>query len=376
METAENAADMAIEKTKEAGQQLLEEGKSIAKKVGDYVTPEEVVKVGFSNAINQETPGVAQEINYFAVQHGQKQSNFDLPFSEQLHEKIGVDLSCDFSTLPPNDIAMNYVSACHYASHRFDNSQRICVASATDSLLQKGVELISGTVQTICETACEHKKALDNCVEAHNKTADLTPRQSDKLARQEINVENASAEYQCIDNDLVISELGKLRQLVTQCKNDKDCDVNSKAFKRHYADESQRILYFYDRGRANLYETYEDNNFVDEHNTNSLFKTRNVSRALITTGIKRREPVDNTCIPASNKITFFTEINNYAYHRVTHRWKYNNKTKFELSFNVRGPRWRVWTTKNIYTKWVGPWVIEVVDEDGKILTQKLLYYFP
>jgi hypothetical protein len=75
-------------------------------------------------------------------------------------------------------------------------------------------------------------------------------------------------------------------------------------------------------------------------------------------------------------MTFFTEINNYANHRVTHRWKYNNKTLFELSFNVRGPRWRVWTSKNIPVKWVGPWMIEVTDEDGNILTQKLFYNSP
>ena len=75
-------------------------------------------------------------------------------------------------------------------------------------------------------------------------------------------------------------------------------------------------------------------------------------------------------------MTFFTEINNYANHRVTHRWKYNNKTIFELSFNVRGPRWRVWTSKTIPVKWAGPWVIEVVDEDGNILTQKLFYNSP
>jgi hypothetical protein len=383
-EGVETTADMAMEKSKEVGQQLLDEGKNIVKKVGDYVVPEEVVNVGFSNAVNQETSVASQRINFLpskravegAVLHDQKNSNSGQSFAEQLRKKMGVELSCDLSTLPPKNLDADYLSGCHYAWHRFNHSQRSCIASTNNSLLLKSSELISGTIQSICENACEHKKAFDSCIEEHDKELNLTQQESDELALQAIKVNNAAAEYQCIDNDLVISELARLRQLVRLCKKDKNCDVNSEAFKQHYADESQRILHFYDRGREDLYETYEDDDFIEEHNTNSLFKTKTVSRALLTTGVKQREPVDNVCIPESNKITFFTEINNYTNHRVTHRWKYNNKTLFELSFNVRGPRWRVWTSKNIPVKWVGPWMIEVTDEDGNILTQKLFYNSP
>ena len=380
MEGAENAADTVIEKTKEVGQQLLEKGTNYVKKVGDYIVPEEVVTVGFDNAVNPETPVAAHSINGFAIegaaQYGKNISNLSQSFSDQLREKIGAELRCDLSALSPKNVDTEYLPACNYALHRFENSQRSCMASANNSLLLKRSELVSGTIQTICENACEHRKAFDSCIEEHGKEVNLTQRQSDEFAPHAIKVKNASAEYQCIDNDLVVSELARLRQLVKHCKNDKSCDVNSKAFKQHYADESQRILNLYDRGRENLYETYKDDDFVEEHNTNSLFKTKHVSRALLTKGVKQREPIDNTCIPERNKITFFTEINNYANHRVTHRWKYKNEIKFEQSFNVRGPRWRVWTSKNMYIKWVGPWVIEVVDEDGNILAQKLFYYSP
>ena len=75
-EGVENTADMTIEKSKEVGQQLLDEGKNIVKKVGDYVVPEEVVNVGFNNAVNQETPVASQRINLFSIEgavlHGQK----------------------------------------------------------------------------------------------------------------------------------------------------------------------------------------------------------------------------------------------------------------------------------------------------------------
>jgi hypothetical protein len=375
-EGVEDTADMAIEKSREVGQNILDEGKNIVKKVSDYVAPEEVVNVGFSKAVNQETRVAAQRINGFTKLYGRKKSNLDQSFSEQLRKKMGIELSCDLSTSPPKNLAADYLSSCNYALRRFNNSQRSCIASANNSLLLKSIELISGTIQSLCGNACEHKKAFDSCIEESDKEVNLSQRQSDELAHQAIKIKNASVEYQCIDNDLVIAELARLRQLVRQCKKDKRCDLNSEAFKQQYADESQRILYFYDRGREDLFDTYEDNDFVEEHNTNSLFKTKYVSRALLTTGIKQREPADNVCIPERNKITFFTEINNYANHRVTHRWKYNMKTIFELSFNVRGPRWRVWTSKYIPVKWVGPWVIEVADEDGNILTQKLFYYSP
>ena len=218
MEGAENAADTVIEKTKEVGQQLLEKGTNYVKKVGDYIVPEEVVTVGFNSAVNQETPVAAYSINGFAiegaVQYGQKISSMGQSFSDQLHEKIGVELSCDISTLPPKNVDAEYLSACNYALHRFDNSQRSCTASANNSLLLKGSELVSGTIQSICETACEHRKAFDSCIEEHDKEANLTQRQSDEFARQAIKVKNASAEYECIDNDLVISELDRLRQFV------------------------------------------------------------------------------------------------------------------------------------------------------------------
>jgi hypothetical protein len=379
-EGVEKSADVAIEKSKEVGQKVLDEGKKIVKKVSDYVVPEEVVNVGFSTAVNQETIVASQRINVFAVknavQYSQKNSNTDQPFSELLREKMGIELSCGLSTLTLKNLDADDLSRCNYALHRFNHSQRSCTASANNSLLLKSTALISGTIQSICENACEHKKAFDSCIDKHGKDVNLTQQQSDELARQAIKIKNASAEYQCIDNDLIIAELARLRQLVRQCKKDKNCDLNSEAFKQQYADESQRIRYFYENGRDDLYKAYEDGDFVEEHNTNSLSKTKYVSRALLTTGVKQREPVDNVCIPEKNKMTFFTEINNYTNHRVTHRWKYNNKTLFELSFKVRGPRWRVWTSKNIPVKWIGPWVIEVVDEDENILTQKLFYYSP
>ena len=71
-EGVEKTADIAIEKSKEAGQKILDEGKTIVRKVGDYVDPEEVVKVGFSKAINQETLAAFQRINLISLKKAKR----------------------------------------------------------------------------------------------------------------------------------------------------------------------------------------------------------------------------------------------------------------------------------------------------------------
>ena len=105
---------------------------------------------------------------------------------------------------------------------------------------------------------------------------------------------------------------------------------------------------------------------------------QHVARAVFTSGVENREPVDTitTLSNDKDKIYFFTDLRGLGGQTVTHRWEYQGKTVSEVKFNVGGPRWRVWTSKNIPVKWVGPWVIEVVDEDENVLTQKLFYYSP
>jgi len=174
-EGVENATDMAVEKSKEVGQQLLDESKNIVKKVSDYVLPEEVVSVGFSSAVNQETPVASQRINFISLKRAVKGA--DQTFSEQLRKIMGIDLSCDLSSLPPINVDAAYLPGCNYALHRFNNSQRSCIASANNSLLLKSTELISGTIQSICENACEHKTAFESCINKHDKVANLTQQQ-------------------------------------------------------------------------------------------------------------------------------------------------------------------------------------------------------
>ncbi len=102
-----------------------------------------------------------------------------------------------------------------------------------------------------------------------------------------------------------------------------------------------------------------------------------VSRALFTTSVQDREPViqvDSINSGSYSSISFFTELNDLSGHNVTHQWTYNDKVMFEKTFEVKGPRWRVWTSKTLIPSWTGAWTVNVLDDDRSVLTSQSFDY--
>ncbi len=102
-----------------------------------------------------------------------------------------------------------------------------------------------------------------------------------------------------------------------------------------------------------------------------------VSRALFTTSVQDREPViqvDSINSGSYSSISFFTELNDLSGHNVTHQWTYNDKVMFEKTFEVKGPRWRVWTSKTLIPSWTGAWTVNVLDDDRSVLTTQSFDY--
>ena len=102
-----------------------------------------------------------------------------------------------------------------------------------------------------------------------------------------------------------------------------------------------------------------------------------VSRALFTIGIDNREPVimvDSIDSSSYTSISFFTELNDLSGHNITHQWTHNDKIMFEKTFEVKGARWRVWTSKTLIPSWSGSWTVNVLDDDRSILTSKSFEY--
>ena len=99
-------------------------------------------------------------------------------------------------------------------------------------------------------------------------------------------------------------------------------------------------------------------------------------RAVFTTGIQDREPVDE--IQSVNrdltKVYFFTELHGMEGETVTHRWIYQGEVKAEITFYVRAWRWRIHSSKNLVREWIGDWTVDVVGGGGNIIETKVLIH--
>jgi hypothetical protein len=101
-----------------------------------------------------------------------------------------------------------------------------------------------------------------------------------------------------------------------------------------------------------------------------------VSRAVFTTAVADREPADQITSLKNDlqQVYFFTELTGLDGQTVTHKWEHAGEVKAEVSFDVKAPRWRVWSSKTFDPSWTGEWTVSVVDGSGATLTQGKLMY--
>jgi len=102
-----------------------------------------------------------------------------------------------------------------------------------------------------------------------------------------------------------------------------------------------------------------------------------VSRALFTTGIDNREPVivvDSIDSSSYTSVSFFTELSDFSGQNITHQWTHNDKVMFEKTFEVKGTRWRVWSSKTLAPSWIGTWTVNVLDDERTVLESKSFEY--
>lgn len=101
-----------------------------------------------------------------------------------------------------------------------------------------------------------------------------------------------------------------------------------------------------------------------------------VARSVITSAVADREPVDDlTTVPATvNSVVFFTDLRNMEGETIMHRWMFGDEQMAEVSFQVGGPRWRVWSSKNMMPEWVGGWKAQVVNSAGEVIAEKPFTY--
>ena len=94
-----------------------------------------------------------------------------------------------------------------------------------------------------------------------------------------------------------------------------------------------------------------------------------IARSAFTTGVVEREPVDSITelTTAIDHVYYYTELLGMAGQSITHRWSYNDTVIAEVTFDVGGPRWRVWSSKNLVPGWTGDWKVSVVNSAGEVL---------
>ena len=61
---------------------------------------------------------------------------------------------------------------------------------------------------------------------------------------------------------------------------------------------------------------------------------------------------------------------------VYHVWEREGTELARVAFVVHGPRWRVYSTKNLEPSWTGEWTVRVEDESGRVILSKGLSYVP
>jgi len=101
-----------------------------------------------------------------------------------------------------------------------------------------------------------------------------------------------------------------------------------------------------------------------------------VARAAVTTGIENHEPMDelSSVTTEVGKIFYFTELRGMEGQKVTHRWEHNGEVMAEVPFEIGGPRWRVYSSKNLAPSLTGEWKVSVLDANGNPLSTNTFAY--
>ncbi len=108
----------------------------------------------------------------------------------------------------------------------------------------------------------------------------------------------------------------------------------------------------------------------------SGFSRGSVVRSAFTTQIADREPLENIekLSNENNKVMFFTELRDMSGQTAVHRWEHDGKVVAEVKFNVKGPRWRVWSSKTLMPQWTGDWKVSVINGAGEVIAEKDFNY--
>ena len=103
-----------------------------------------------------------------------------------------------------------------------------------------------------------------------------------------------------------------------------------------------------------------------------------IARAMFTTEIVDREPVNRVLILENDQteLHFFTDLRHFEGQTVNHRWEYEGQVVMTKSFEVKGPRWRVFSTRKLESQQTGRWTVVITDAEDCPLKAVVFRYVP
>ena len=101
-----------------------------------------------------------------------------------------------------------------------------------------------------------------------------------------------------------------------------------------------------------------------------------VARSALTSQVQDREPLDklDRVTDQQGQLVYFTELRGMSGQTAKHRWQHNGKVMAEVEFDIKGPRWRVWSSKNFIPDWTGEWTISVINGAGEVISEQGFTY--
>ena len=103
-----------------------------------------------------------------------------------------------------------------------------------------------------------------------------------------------------------------------------------------------------------------------------------IARALFSTEMIDREPTDRVLILENNKnmIHFFSDLRHFEGQTINHRWEYEGQVVMTKTYEVKGPRWRIFSTRALESNQTGRWTVVITDKDDCPLKAVVFQYVP
>lgn len=104
-----------------------------------------------------------------------------------------------------------------------------------------------------------------------------------------------------------------------------------------------------------------------------------VARAQFSTDVVDREPIDNVGPVVKveyggiQRVYFFSDLRGMSGSQVIHRWKLDGEEQADVSFDIGGDRWRVWSSKRLMPGFDGKWSVDIVQDGAVIETHSFDY---